>query len=241
MLTISEDIYDRNLTLAQDGEDLVLGLRSEDTDSNGTDDGRPVARLENVLPAGKWTAIDLGIRPGSLTIAIDGKRELDVPLPPSVLSTWNPSYSLALGNEMTCNRPWLGEIRNPVITAPNGRTNYAEARAVDRPDSCWAREHLPKLMPLVQLDLADAARNLAMYVPLGVLLGLMSRERSAGMFGVLVLAIGGVSLAFECTQLLVASRFPSVDDVIFNTLGGALGLGFGFWLMQRMVDRLPDR
>jgi glycopeptide antibiotics resistance protein len=96
-------------------------------------------------------------------------------------------------------------------------------------------------MPLVDLDHNDAARNIAMYVPLGVLLGLMSRARSARMFGMLVLAIGGVSLAFECTQWFVPGRFPSVDDVIFNTLGGALGLWFSFWLMQRMVvGPLPD-
>jgi len=55
-------------------------------------------------------------------------------------------------------------------------------------------------------------------------------------FGMLVIAVAGTSLGFETAQLFLASRFPSVDDVIFNTLGGSLGVGLGFafatWLAR---------
>jgi hypothetical protein len=241
ILTISEDIYDRNLMLAQDGDDLVLRLRSEITNGDGVVDGHPVARVENVLHVGRWVAIDLAIRPGRLTIAIDGRQEVDAALPPAVLATWNSSYGLALGNEMTCNRPWLGEIRNPVITAPGGGTSYAEPREVARPDRCWVVRHAPKLVPLVDFDLADAARNIVMYVPLGCLLGLMVRSRNPWTLSALALAVVAVSAAFETAQLFVPSRFPSVDDLIFNTLGGALGVWLGFGLQRRAAAMRPDR
>lgn len=239
ILTISEDIYDRNLMLAQDGDDLVLRLRSEDTNSNGVLDGHPVARVEDVLQAGRWVSIDIGIHPGRLTIAIDGRLELEAALPPAVLATWNSSFGLALGNEMTCNRPWLGEIRNPVITAPDGATSYAEPRQVERPASCWAVRHEPKLIPLVHLNLADAARNVVMYIPLGCVLGLMVRTRKAWTFGALLLTVAAVSGAFETAQLFVPRRFPSVDDLIFNALGGALGLWLGLRLKRRAAELQP--
>lgn len=241
LLTISEDIYDRNLTLAQDGDDLVLRLRSEDTDSNGTRDGNPVARLTNVLPAGEWVAIDLGIRAGRLTIAIDGMQKLEAVLPPSVLATWNSTYGLALGNEITCNRPWLGEIRKAVIAGPGGATDYALPGQAQAPATCWTMSHPPKLVPLLGLNLQDALINTLMYLPLGCLLGLLARRPSARSFGLLVLMVAGVSLAFETAQLLLPSRFPSIDDVIFNTLGGTLGIWLGFWLTKRLAPFLPAR
>jgi VanZ like family len=240
ILTISEDIYDRNLTLAQDGDDLVLRLRTEDTDGNGLLNDHPVARVKNVLQAGRWVAINVGIHPGRLTLAIDGRPEVEAALPPAVLTTWNSSYGLALANEMTCNRPWLGDIRNPVITAPDGATSYADPRQVERPASCWAVRHAPKLVPLVDFDLMDATRNVAMYIPLGWLLGLMVRRPNPWTFSALLLTVAAVSATFEIAQLFVPSRFPSVDDLIFNTLGGALGLCLELALTRRVAATRPD-
>ena len=63
-----------------------------------------------------------------------------------------------------------------------------------------------------------------MYLPLGCLLGMMAHRRNWRSFTMLLLAIAGVSLTFETLQLLVPSRYPSIDDVIFNTAGGTLGV-----------------
>lgn len=241
ILTISQDAYRRNLTLAQDGGDLVLRLRSEDTDRNGTRDGRPVAQLRDVLVAGAWVAIDLRLRPGRLTIAIDGVPRLSAALPPAVMATWNPSYNLALGNEMTCDRPWLGDIREAVITRPDGATGDALPQRLDRPAACWTTRHPPKLAPLVALNRWDALRNTVMYLPLGCLLGMMAGRRNRRSFMALALVIAGISLAFEMLQLLIPSRYPSIDDVIFNTVGGALGVWLGFRLMARVAPWLPER
>jgi VanZ family protein len=241
ILTISPDAYLRNLTLAQEQSDLVVRVRSEDTDRNGLRYGRPTASIENVFEAGRWVAIDLQLQPGKLTIAIDGVQRLEAALPATVLGSWDPSFGLALGNEMTCNRPWLGEIRQAVITGPDGAANYALAEQVQVPAHCMIMRHPPKLVPLYPLDRVDALRNTLMYLPLGCLLGLMVATRSARAFGVLVVVVAGVSMGFETAQLFLVSRFPSIDDVIFNTLGGAIGIWLGLRIARRMAHRLPDR
>jgi VanZ family protein len=158
-----------------------------------------------------------------------------------VLATWDRSFGLALGNEMTCNRPWLGDLRHVVITGPDGATPLARPGEVELPATCRPVEHPPKLVPLVPLNLVDALRNTAMYLPLGCLLGLLARHRSRRSFAALVLTVAGVSLAFETAQLLVPSRFPSIDDLICNTLGGALGVWLGFRLSRRLTAWLPSR
>lgn len=241
ILTISSDAYRRNLTLAQDGSDLVLRLRTEDTGRNGLHKGRPIARIEGVLEAGKWVAIDADIQPRRLTIAIDGVQRLDAPLPASVLESWDSGFGLALGNEMTCNRPWLGEIRKALIAGPGGIRDYALDGQAQAPAACQIIRHPPELVPFHPFYPSDALLNTLMYLPLGCLLGLMARRPSARGLGLRVLAIAGVSLAFETAQLFLVSRYPSIDDVIFNTLGGALGVWLGFWLAKRLRLFLPAR
>src|SRR5690606_32503949 len=67
ILTISRDTHMRNLTLGQEGDDLVLRLRTEDTDLNGLIAGEPFARVEDVFRSGRWLTIDLRIEPGRLS------------------------------------------------------------------------------------------------------------------------------------------------------------------------------
>jgi VanZ family protein len=234
ILTISDGRH-RNLTLAQAGDDLILWLRG------GGFGGRRLAPLEDVFAAGRWVAIEVRLRPGLLTIAIDGRQKLAAALTPAVLGTWDPGFRLTLGNARSCNRPWLGDLRKAVIAGPDGATDYATSRRVELPVSCRNLRHPPKLAPLVSLNKSDALRNTMMYLPLGCLLGLMARRRNRRAFAGLVLAIAGVSLTFEALQLLIPSRFPSIDDVIFNTAGGALGVWLGWWLMPRLTAWLSGR
>lgn len=237
ILTMSRDAHMRNLTLAQEDDDLVLRLRTENTDLNGLRAGEPVARLEDVFRGGGWLSIDLRIRPRQLTIALDGQPALSAVLPPPVVRTWHPSFSLALGNEMTCDRPWLGEIRAAVVKVPGGERDYADAAAMHAPAACWAMGYPPALVPFRLFLLQDAIRNTLMYAPLGLLLGLMARSSScAALFGGL-LAILGISVTFEVAQLFVASRFSAIDDTIYNTIGGGLGLALALWGRRRSRGR----
>jgi len=236
ILTIAEDAYRRFLTLSQEGDDLVLGLRGEDGGRRRWE----TERLEGVLATGRWVAIEVRLRPGRLTIAIDGVPQLWAVLPPRVLGAWDAGPNLALGNAVTCDRPWLGDIRRAVIAGPDGAVDYVQAGRIEAPAGCTVLRHPPKLVPLVRLNRHDALLNTLMYVPLGGLLGMMAHRRNRQSFAVLLLALVGVSLTLETLQLLVPSRFPSIDDVLFNAAGGALGLGVGFWLMARLAAWLPE-
>lgn len=239
ILTISRDTHMRNLTLAQEEDDLVLRLRTEDTDLNGVLADEPVARLEDVFRGGGWLSIDLQIRPRQLAIALDGQPALSIPLPAAVVRTWHPSFSLALGNEMTCDRPWLGEIRSAVVTAPPGRErDYASASVMHAPAACWSMSYPPALVPFRLFLPADAIWNTLMYAPLGLLLGLMVRSSSHAALFEGLLVILGVSASFEIAQLFVASRFSSVDDTIYNTIGGGVGLVLALYGRRRRGVRV---
>lgn len=153
------------------------------------------------------------------------------------MRTWHSSFSLALGNEMTCDRPWLGEIRAAVVTAPGRARDYTDAKIMRAPTACWAMGYLPALLPFRLFLLQDAIRNILMYGPLGLLLGLTMRSSSyAALFGGL-LVILGVSVTFEVAQLFVASRFSAVDDTIYNIIGGGLGLALALWGRRRGRQR----
>ncbi|WP_125775551.1 VanZ family protein [Antribacter gilvus] len=64
----------------------------------------------------------------------------------------------------------------------------------------------------------EALANVALFVPFGVLGVLLAQRPWA------VAAAGGAfSLAIELTQHLIPGRFPTVQDVVLNTAGAALG------------------
>ena len=243
ILTISRDPHRRNLTLGQEDHDLVVRLRSEDTSGNGLLRGRPVARLGGVFEAGRWVSIDLHLRPGEVTIEIDGARAFAAPLPPSVISSWNPGYDLALGNERTCNRPWLGDIRKAVISWPNGAVDYAEIGHGVAPETCQIWRHPPRLVPLTPFNPDDIKRNLLMYIPLGCLLGLLFGGFGIMAFVTRVAAIASISFTFEFAQLFLVSRVPAIDDLMCNILGGAFGIVVGLLLRERLApvrgNRIP--
>ena len=73
ILTMSWDTHMRNLTLAQENGDLVLRLRTQETDLNGLRAGEPLARVRDVFRGPSWRAIDLRIRPGRLKIESEGE------------------------------------------------------------------------------------------------------------------------------------------------------------------------
>jgi hypothetical protein len=232
ILTISRDAHLRNLTIGQEDDDLVVRLRTEQTDLNGLREGEPLARVEDAFRAGRWVAIDLQIRPRALALAIDGQPALALGLPEAVLATWQSSLKLALGNETTCDRPWLGEIRSAVIEVAGEAVDYARSAEVEAPATCWVIGYPPVVVPFRLLFPEDIVRNVLMYVPLGCLLGLSIRRRSYRALAGGLLAVLAVSVALEGAQMLVASRFTSVDDIVCNTIGGALGLGLA-WRLAR--------
>ncbi|GAA3795910.1 VanZ family protein [Cellulomonas soli] len=82
----------------------------------------------------------------------------------------------------------------------------------------------------------EAVANVLMFVPFGVLAGLLLTRR----WPVVAIA-AGLSTAIELSQrLFLPTRVPTVQDVVLNTLGAGLGLlGLLWWSRRTAV--MPGR
>lgn len=91
---------------------------------------------------------------------------------------------------------------------------------VDRGATGLLRE-IARVVPLLSYDVVEFTANIALFVPLGVLLALALPRRR-----VLVLPIAlVVTSAIEVGQaVFLAERTASVRDVVANTAGAGLGL-----------------
>lgn len=96
------------------------------------------------------------------------------------------------------------------------------------------------LVPLRRFWFDDTVDNVVMYLPLGLLLGLMLRSRTWWAFAGAALVVLGVSLTFELGQVFVARRVPALNDIICNTVGGVLGLWLARWLTKILEPTAPD-
>lgn len=111
-------------------------------------------------------------------------------------------------------------------------------------------EHGPLLFPFLDTwrqmrDLGDKTAlrevtgNVALFVPFGFLLP--AWWRAARRFWPIVAAGFALSLAVELSQwLFVAGRSPSIDDIIFNTVGTGVG-GAVFLLLRGARRHRRDR
>jgi glycopeptide antibiotics resistance protein len=85
----------------------------------------------------------------------------------------------------------------------------------------------PNAVRAVRFLFIDVAGNVAVFVPIGLALtgalgGLPDRRRLW-----LAVALGGaLSIGIELMQLAIPSRATDVDDVLFNTIGVAMGAVF---------------
>lgn len=106
IVSVSDDIFNRNVTLGQNASEYDARLRMTIANNNGqpstaTTNGSANTQLRHVVFTRNSTGTALYVD-GSLV----GSRS-----DAGDLTTWNASYALTLANEMTGDRPWLGEFR----------------------------------------------------------------------------------------------------------------------------------
>ena len=224
IITLSLDPYLRNFTVGQESDDLVFRLRTPWTNFNGTLDDAEFVQVPDVFRSRAWVDLRILVRPKQLRIMIGNRIRARKALPREPLQDWDTSYRLALGNELTYNRPWLGEIRHAVVRTKGMSVNYVNPSLVEVvPSGFWIIPSAPNIVPFRDFDLRDAMLNLIAYVPFGLLLGTWYRQRTRLRSCYPVLIVFAVSLSMEAMQVFMA-RYPSVSDLIFNTAGGIIGL-----------------
>ncbi len=214
IMSLSADHYRRNFSIAQEGAQLVLRLRTPATDLNGM----PDIRVPAVFSEREWVDLAVMIEPGRLRIAVDGDVRARKALGPRPLKNWDPAYRLALGNEMTGARPWFGRIARTAVRTGGATIDYATHDALTLPSLLWTKS-VPTVVPFTHMQARDTIVNILGFIPLGWLLG--DRVRFAWRA---IVFIAGVSIGLELLQLCFAERDTSVNDLICNTLGGAIGI-----------------
>jgi hypothetical protein len=240
IMTLSLDTSHRDLTIGQQGSDLILRLRTPASDLNGTVDDAPVARIPNVFRSTRWLTVGLRVEPGQLELSVDGRVAARQRLPADPFENWEPSYSFALGNELTYDRPWLGEIRRAVVRAGDTKVEYARSPELETPENFWLLRSTPRLIPFQQINPRDMIANVFLFIPLGVLFGTWLGRRAGRRAWRAIVLLAAISVSFETLQLFIPVRSPSIDDVIANTLGGALGVLLGRWRASSVDHHSPS-
>jgi glycopeptide antibiotics resistance protein len=70
----------------------------------------------------------------------------------------------------------------------------------------------------------DVAGNVAVFVPIGLALaGALGHTLGRGRLWLVVALCMALSIGIELVQLTIPSRATDVDDVLFNTIGAAVG------------------
>lgn len=237
IFTISKDPYRRNLTVAQEHDRLVLRLRTAETDGNGL----PEYEIPKVFNYRRWIDINVCIMPRRIVVMVNGEARLDDRLPQAPLTSFNTSYRLAFGNELTGDRPWLGEIARATVTTAERRINYLDPARLKLPARLRYFHNRPQLIPFEDLAVKDAVVNLLGFVPFGMLVGWLFLEQKRRLSVLAILPVFLLSAGIELIQWSIPARYASVNDLIMNTIGGGLGLITAKVIWQRHHMRSPMR
>jgi VanZ family protein len=111
IISFSYNKYLRDLTLGQEGGNLILRLRTEKTDMNGmpelvVNDVFVPNLLQHIVVSYDWSE-------ESIYVFVD--NQLKTKFHAGRISDWDTSYVMVIGNEATGNRPWFGKIYKMAI------------------------------------------------------------------------------------------------------------------------------
>lgn len=233
LVSIAPDPYYRNLTIAQQGADLVLRVRADGAaaPSREPDDAADLI-LPGVFATPAWRELELRLEPGRLRFLVDGVARVDEPAGARPLAGWNPGFPLTIGNEATFDRPWLGAIREATARIDGVAIDLLDAASVEgAPRHYWYPGRPVDAVPFSRFDPEDQVLNLLGYIPLGwILAGVLVRRRGARLrtLAAAALLVTLFSISMELLQFGLPSRSPQTMDVILNSAGGAIGV----WLAR---------
>ncbi|SFK18557.1 VanZ family protein [Cellulomonas sp. KH9] len=117
------------------------------------------------------------------------------------------------------------------VTLTPGRTHDGSLGVV-RTVLAWLDE---RGVPL-RFEVVEPLANVVMFVPFGVLVGLLVGLRR--WWAVVLLGLA-TSAAIETVQRVLPDRFSTVQDVVMNTLGAAVGVAVLAWVVARAGRTRP--
>ncbi len=132
IVTISRGSTERNITLGQDGKKYDIRLWTTETSPNGLPS---VTSPQNAFDTKLTHVVYTRDRTGRTRIYLNGDQVLEEAVQGSTLN-WHGSFSIALANEFSNNRPWLGTyhlvaIYNRDLLAHEVEQHYLAGPRVD--------------------------------------------------------------------------------------------------------------
>lgn len=104
IVTLSKNANERNFTLGQDGDRVDVRLRTTSTSGNGIPS---LTSPRGPLTTARKHVVYTRYRSGRTRIYVDGRQVAQGSAGGS-MTNWNGSFQLALANELSNDRPWLG-------------------------------------------------------------------------------------------------------------------------------------
>lgn len=223
----------RNLTIGQEGSDLVVRVRRLHADRNG----QPDLVVAGVFATPGWHKIETHVDSESVEVKVDGGTSLVKPNSPESMASWDSSYPWVFGNERTGGRPWRGKIRTAQVCVDGKYVDVLRSDKLVVPDRYWARAWSALVHPgeLIASTPMDMAVNLFGFVPLGALLAWLRRP-VVGVRSVVITA-AAFSVSLEVGQILFAKRYTSLVDVVCNVIGAVIG----YLAARRMAGMRSER
>ncbi len=266
----------RNFTIGQSSDQLVIRLRTTETNLNGTN---PHLIIDGTFDNRSLQHVVMTYDFSEQRVYINGEQKTLSKILKGDFSNWDPTCRLVIGNEVTGHRPWKGKIYyaaifNSPLTKKEIRRNYLsgmrskvneEKMANDgykikipvarylfdekkgetiydngsnlNPVNLFIPKYIKrgtKLFLYFQKNylkgykwLPDVIINILIFIPLGILLHGMLRDRWGLTLKISLAALlaGTIfSLGVESIQHLSLTRNSSLIDVATNTSGTALGI-----------------
>jgi hypothetical protein len=154
IVTLSRNPNERNFTLGQDGDKFDVRVRTTGTDSNGMPS---VAAKPKSLSTELTHVVFTRDREGAARVYINGSPNQEQTVKGET-SNWNSGFHLALANELTTDRPWLGTYRlvaiydrdlNPAEVEQNYQAGHAASAPSPSPSSGDAKAFETQVAPLL--------------------------------------------------------------------------------------------
>ncbi len=106
IVSFSNGGFARNFTLGQEGESLILRLRTASSGLNGMSPQMVLGKVQ----AGQWLHVAVSYAPDKLTVWLNGRKTMESDQYRGGLASWEP-MTLILGDEVKDPRPWKGRVQ----------------------------------------------------------------------------------------------------------------------------------
>ncbi|MCP3916658.1 MAG: LamG domain-containing protein [bacterium] len=229
LFTLSPNPYERNLMIGQEGADLLVRVRRPGSDWNG----EPPLVVPGVFANDEWHRCTLSIANGELLLAVDGVERTRTPFGERARRRWSSDYRVGLGDELTLDRPWEGELRRALVVVDGEEFDYTAPAAIDEPREVWLFPEASRF--LLRPDPRGARTvfaHLLAFVAFGAAYALAARR---GERSVLRLACWATLLGLgkELAKILVEGRHATLLHVPVEVLGALIGGGAVLFVLRR--------